>query len=615
MSAMLQTAAIQPPVKTAYFTDSPSFKGRMWKLPDYDRTLASRMMQAYGIPDMVAALLAGRGVGFDGVTGFLTPTMRDHFPDPLKLTAMREAAMDVAAAIMAGEKIGILADFDVDGATSTGILTRFLRGAGQADVPLYIPDRLSEGYGPNNKAFEYLKEKGCTWAVVADSGTTAFSQLQHATDIGLKTVILDHHEAEATLPAATHVVNPKRRDDTSGYTMLAACGVSFLFAVAVNTVLRTRGHYTDGRAEPDLKGLLDLVALGTVCDMVPMTGPNRLLVKAGFARMAARANPGIHALLTVGKITEVPDPGHAGFVLGPRINAGSRVHQSDLGARLLSTDDAEEAMRLAWLLDDCNLKRREMQKGMLSHAAARVKAFGYENDPVILLDDPEWHPGLVGLVAGDIKERFGKPACIVGYAENEAGVREGRGSGRSVAGVNIADSFIAARAEGILVKGGGHAMAGGFTVMPDRIRDLREFLKGHIGAQSVNLPSCPETMVDAVMSVRSLTVDLAKLVHGAVAPYGSGHPEPCFVLTDVLVTHADIVGTNHVRLTVRDRDGGPTVKAVAFRAAETPLGKFLLQDARSAPVPVHLLGQVHINSWQGRESAEFHISDAVSGYV
>lgn len=612
---MLQTAQNLPePSGTEYFASTPSFKGRMWKLPAYDRALSARMAQAYGLPEMVAALLVSRGIGFDGVEGFLSPNIKTHFPDPLKLTAMREAVTDIARAVMAGEKVGILADFDVDGATSSAILTRFLKAVGQADVPLYIPDRLSEGYGPNNKAFEWLKETGCSWVLIADSGTTAFSQLAHATDIGLKTVIIDHHEAEETLPAATYVVNPKRRDDASGYTMLAACGVSFLFCVALNTVLRAEGWYKD-RAEPDLRQWLDLVALGTICDMVPMTGANRLLVRAGFSKMAARANPGIDALLTVGKITEVPDPSHAGFVLGPRINAGSRVHQSDLGAKLLATDDPEEALRLAWLLDDCNIKRRAMQKEMVSHAAARVKAYGYENDPVILLDDDTWHPGLVGLVAGDMKERFGKPACVVGYADAEDGTREGRGSGRSVTGINIAESFIAARAEGILIKGGGHAMAGGFTVAPDRIKDLREFLKVHIGAQAANLPPCPESAVDAVMSARALSVDMAKLVQGAVAPYGAGHPEPTFVLTDVIVLNADIVGATHVRCTVRDRDGGPSVKAVAFRAVDTPLGKYLLTEAKNAAVPLHLLGAVHLNVWQGRESAEFHISDGFVGFV
>lgn len=586
----------------------------MWKRPSYDAALAARMAQAHNLPEMVAALLAARGVAFEGVEAFLAPSMRHHFPDPLQLKGMNDAAAEVARAIMAGQKIGILADFDVDGATSAAILTRFLRAAGAAEVPLYIPDRLSEGYGPNNKAFEWLKGQGCTYVLIADSGTTAFGPVQHATDIGLKTIILDHHEAEAILPAATHVINPKRKDCESGYTMLAACGVSFLFCVAVNTILRAEGFYNN-HAEPNLSQWLDLVALGTICDMVPMTGANRLLVRAGFSRMATRVNPGIDALLTVGKITDVPDPGHCGFVLGPRINAGSRVHQSDLGAKLLATDDKEEAMRLAWLLDDCNVKRREMQKDMVSHAAARVKAFGYDADPVILLDDPEWHPGLVGLVAGDIKERFGKPACVVGYADGEDGSREGRGSGRSIAGINIADAFIAGRNAGILIKGGGHAMAGGFTIDPSRIKDFREFLKTHIGDQSRHLPAHPEIAVDAVMGASAITMNLAKLVHSAVAPYGAGHPEPTFVLSNILVLHADVVGTNHVRCTLRDRDGGPTIKAVAFRALETTLGRFLMKDAKNSPHPVHLLGSVQINSWQGRESAEFHIADGYQGYI
>lgn len=603
------SALPEPMLERQYFMDSPSFKGRLWTQPTYDRAMANRLAQAHGLPEMVAALLTARGVGMEGVSAFLSPSLKD-FPNPLNLFGMEKAALEIAKSIISGQKIGILADFDVDGATSTGILTRFLRFLGVSDIPLYIPDRLSEGYGPNNKAFEYLKGVSCDWVLIADSGTTAFGPVQYAADLGLKTVILDHHECEATLPAADHLINPKQKDDSSGYTMLAACGVSFLFCVAVNSALRALGFYKDGRAEPDLRSMLDLVALGTVCDMVPMTGPNRLFVKAGFSKMASRKNAGIDALLTVGKITAVPDPTHAGFVLGPRINAGSRVHQSDLGAKLLSTDDKDEALRLAWLLDDCNIKRRAMQKDMVAHAAARVSAFGYENDAVIVLDDPEWHPGLVGLVAGDMKERFGKPACVIGYAEGE-----GRGSGRSISGINIANSFIAAREAGVIVKGGGHAMAGGFTVLPDRIPDFREFMKAHVGAQSQNLPAHPESPVDAVMNVRALSIDLARLVHGSMAPYGAGYAEPSFVLTDVLVVNADIVGTNHVRCTIRDRDGGPTVKAVAFRAGETPLGKFLLTQARDSAVPIHLLGAVQINAWQGRESAEFHIADGWVGYI
>ncbi len=590
---------------------TPSLKGRLWRLPQYDRAFATRLCQAYGLQEAVGSFLAARGIGFDAVESFLTPRIKDHFPDPNALKDMPAAAVALANAIRAGEKIGVLADFDVDGATSAAILTRFLRAAGQADVPLYIPDRLSEGYGANARGMEALKAQGCQWVIIADSGTTAFAALDHATAIGLKTVIVDHHEAEEKLPAATFIVNPKRRDCTSGYTMLAACGVSFLLCVAVNAALRRNGHYGTGKAEPDLRQWLDLVGLGTVCDMVPLTGPNRLFVKAGFAAMALRKNCGIAAILQIANMNQPPEPFHAGFVLGPRINAGSRVHKSDLGAQLLSTDDMEEAIRLAWLLDDCNEKRKSLQKDMLAHAVARVKAYGFDNDPVILLDDPEWHPGLVGLVAGDLKERFGRPACVIAYADSDMGVREGRGSGRSVAGVNIASSFIDARTAGILVKGGGHAMAGGFTVMPDRIKDLRAFLNDHIGRQKLAVPTVQEQAADGVMTVRSMSVDLARVLSAQAAPFGVGNPEPSFILANAVVLHADIVGTSHVRCTIRDVEGGTTVKAVAFKAAETPLGQMLLNDARGGAFPVHLMGSVQVNEWQGRTSAEFHISDAM----
>lgn len=598
-----------------YFLPHPSFKGRQWLLPDLDEAQALRMAQAYGLPPLIAGLLTSRAVPFDAVEAFLNPRMRD-FPDPHRLTAMEAAAQDVAAAIMRGEKIGILADFDVDGATSAAIMTRFLKAAGQEIVPLYIPDRLSEGYGPNTRAFDVLKSQGCTWVTVLDSGITSFGPLAHAASLGLHVLVVDHHEPEQTLPVATHIVNPKRYDDTSNYNMLAACGLTFLTCVAINGALRRAGYYQQtGRSEPPLKDHLDLVALGTICDMVPMTGPNRLFVKFGFQQMAARKNPGIDAILRVGKVTDLPEPYHAGFVLGPRINAGSRVHHSDLGAQLLSTDDVDEANRLAWLLDDCNTKRRAMQKEMVTHAAARVRAYGYDQDPVIVLDDPEWHPGLVGLAAGDLKERFGKPAFVIGYADVEGGGREGRGSGRSVTGINIASALIEARQQGLLIKGGGHAMAGGLTIDPDLIKPFREFMKVNIAAQASLLSPTPRVQVDGVFGVRALTLDLAKLVHGAVAPFGAGHTEPLFVLSNVQVMSADIIGQSHVRLNVRDKDGGPTLKAVAFKAADTPLGKFLLAEARDSVAPVHLAGHVQVNSWQGRESAEFHVTDATVGYV
>lgn len=596
--------------KAPYFTEAPSFKGRLWRVQGEACALSERMVGAYGLPDVVARLLASRGVTFEGVEGFLNPRMKDHFPNPCLLRNMEGASDALSAAIISNKKIGILADFDVDGATSAAILMRFLRSVGLSDIPLYIPDRLNEGYGPNNTAFQYFKDNGCDWVLIADCGTTAFAPLSFARELGLKTIILDHHEAEATLPECDFLVNPKQAGDSSGLDMLAACGVCFLFCVAVNTALKRAG-----REGVDLRQWLDLVALGTVCDMVPMLGANRLFVKAGFTRMAARENVGINALLEVGKIDVVPDPSHAGFVLGPRINAGSRVHQSDLGAQLLSTDDPAEAKRLAWLLDDCNTRRRAMQKDIMAHASARVQAFGYDKDPVIVLDDAEWHPGLVGLVAGDIKEKFGKPTCIIGYAEGGDGRKEGRGSGRSVNGINIADAFMAARAEGLLIKGGGHAMAGGFTIEPDKIKDFREFMKAYVGTQAKVLPPYPESVVDGVLAVRSVTIDLAKVLHGPMAPYGAGHEAPNFVLKNVMVLHADIVGNSHVRCTIRDRDGGNSIKAVAFRAAGTELGKFLLEGARDSAVPVHLLGAIQINSWQGRESAEFHISDGCVGYI
>lgn len=575
-----------------------------WVLPAVDEAQVAQMVQAHGVPDMVARMLSARGVGVAGFQSFLQPTLSQDFPDPLRLKGMRDAAAELTASILAGRKFALFADFDVDGATSTAILVRFFRYLG-IDMPFHIPDRLSEGYGPNIPALKKLQEQGAEIVILADCGTTAFDVVEQARGMGLDIVILDHHEAEDKLPIANHIINPKRKDDESGYDMLAACGVSFLLCVALNASLRDAGYFGDRPPAP-MKSWMDILALGTVCDMVPLTGPNRLFVKYGLEQMAETENPGLRALMDVAGVKGAPDPYTCGFMLGPRINAGGRIHKADLGATLLSTDDAEAAKNIAWTLNDCNDKRKDMQAEMMDQAMRMVVDRGLDQHPAILVGDESWHPGLNGLVAGRLVEKYKRPAAVIAYTPGHDHALEGRGSGRSVPGINIASAFIDARNRDLLIKGGGHAMAAGFTILPDRVEPFRDFFLDHIARQAAGQVEVSETAVDGVLSVRGATLDLVKTLQ-QVGPFGQANPEPLFILPHVRVQSVDIVGADHVRLQIGDSDGGGRMKAMAFRAAENPVGQALL-SARGGNM--HLLGRLKINEWQGRESVELHVEDA-----
>lgn len=584
-----------------------SLKDSRWVFPAVEQDVVARIAQLHSLPEYVARMLHIRGVGPDDVESFLYPTLRAHFPDPFSLKGMKDFAEEAARRIIDHSTIGILADFDVDGSTSAAILTRFLRHCGMMP-PIYIPCRLNEGYGPNINAVQALKNDGAEMIIMVDCGTTSFEAVTAARNLGMGVAIFDHHEQEATLPDANHVINPKRSDDTSGLGMLAACGVTFLSCVAINSVLKREKFYEKrGLSEPNMKQWIDLVGLGTVCDMVPMTGPNRLLVRAGFHQMAMKTNAGIRALCEVGNLESAPKFSDAGFVLGPRINAGSRVHKSDLGARLLSTDDIDEARSIAYLLDECNEQRKSIQSKMMKEAIEKVEKDGLDQHAVIIVGDADWHPGLSGLVAGRLKERYGKPAICVTYAENTEGVLEGRGSGRSIPGVNLAQSFIEARNQELLVKGGGHAMAGGFTVMPDRLPDFREFLSKNITAQMEHIDLTQETVIDGIASIRGAQSQFVRLVTDHIGPFGPQNTEPVFALANVRIGVADVLKDKHIRVQMSDWEGGPRMKAMFFYGIGTKIGDTLLNHGQRL---LHLAGQFQINSWQGRESVEFLISDA-----
>lgn len=560
------------------------------------------LAQRLGLPDVLCRVLTSRGVDLEAADGFLNPTLRAALPDPSHLKDMDSAAERIARAVRDGETIAIFGDYDVDGATSTALLHRFLSAVG-GKPRVYIPDRMVEGYGPNAPALLALKREGASLCITVDCGITAFAPLEAAMAAGLEMLVIDHHVAEPTLPRAVAVVNPNRLDETSPHGTLAAVGVAFLLVVAVNRTLRQAGWYA-ARPEPDLLQWLDMVALGTVCDVVPLTGLNRCLVAQGLKVMAQRRNAGMAALADVARLDEAPTAYHLGFLMGPRVNAGGRVGRADLGTRLLSTDDPAEAAALAQELDRYNTERKQIELAVQDQALAQVEH--HADGPLLVAVGQGWHPGVIGIVAGRLKERFHRPALVI--ALDEAGI--GKGSGRSITGFALGPAVIAAHQAGLLINGGGHAMAAGFTVEREKLPTFRDFIAERAaqwladGGRAV-----PVLSIDGALRPGGATLDLLEVL-GRVGPFGVGNPEPRFVFPAARIVAADVVGESHVRCQIADADGR-RLKAIAFRALETPLGQGLLQ-ARSAPL--HIAGHLRIDRWQGAEKVQLLIDDAAIAF-
>ena len=580
-----------------------SLTGRHWveRLDERGRLTALAIAQRHELPDIVARVLAGRGVGIDEVPSFLEPTLRDLIPDPSTITDMDKAAGRIADAIVAGEKIAIFGDYDVDGATSAAVLARFLRHQG-LDPEIYIPDRLFEGYGPNTEALQKLAANGARLVVTVDCGSTSATALAAGRDLGLDIVVVDHHQLGAELPPAVAVVNPNRQDDLSRLGHLAAVGVTFLTTIAVNRILRRRGWYGAERSEPDLLGVLDLVALGTVCDVVPLIGLNRAFVAKGLLAMALRGNRGIAALADVARLGGPLSPYHLGFVLGPRINAGGRIGDAALGARLLVNEDPAECEALAAELDRLNKERQAIETLMLEEAVAEADAeIGKGEGPaVVVTASSKWHPGVVGLIASRLKDRFSRPAIAIAFQPNGVG----SGSARSIIGVDIGHAIREAVERGILVKGGGHAMAAGLTVERGRLGDLRAYLEGRLWAPVHRSDEGDGLHIDAALSARGATVDLVDLMERA-GPFGAGHAEPVIVLPAHRIAYAEAVGNGHVRVALAAGDGA-TLKAVAFRASDRPLGRALLERRGGI---IHAAGVLSVDQWQGRRTATLRLLD------
>lgn len=575
-----------------------SLSGRRWIWRDGQSRIGIGIAQRHGVPEIVGRLLAARGLGIEDAAHFLEPTLRALLPDPSILADMDVAATRIAHAVTQGETVAVFGDYDVDGACSGALMVSLLRDLG-CTVYTHVPDRIAEGYGPNAPALQALVVRGARLIVCVDCGTAAAAALEmvkgHA-DV----VVIDHHKAEGPPPRILATVNPNRVDCGSGLTTLCAAAVAFMTAVATVRTLRRSGFFAR-RAEPDLLGLLDLVALATVCDVMPLTGLNRALVRQGLKVMARRARPGLAALLDIAETRNRPTAMTCGFGLGPRINAAGRISEADLGLRLLLCQDPIEARALAATLDAVNRQRQEVEAAMLESALAAASEQAAAGHAALLVSNVDWHPGVVGIVAGRLKERFNRPACVAGIADGFA-----RGSGRSVAGLDLGSVVIAARQAGILTSGGGHPMAAGFALRTERLAEFHAVLNERLAAASA-LPSAADLAVEGTLAVLGATAALAQQV-ARLAPFGNGNEEPIFVLQRARVVRAHRVGRDGtaIRAFVEGEGGGARLKAMLFRARDGALSEALLRPG----APLHLAGLLRAETWNGASNPGFVVTDA-----
>ena len=583
-----------------------SATGRAWRdrLDERGAVRALDIAQRHELPELLARILAGRNIETDAVAAFLDPTIKHAMPDPHVLTAMKEAAERIADAVTRSESVAIFGDYDVDGTTSAALLARYLRQCGLAPI-IHIPDRLFEGYGPNIEAVRGLAERGAKLLVCVDCGTTSIEPLVEAKKLGLNTVVIDHHQADEALPPAVAIVNPNRRDDLSGLGHLAAVGLTFMTVVALNRVLRGRGFWHAGRPEPDLLALLDDVALGTVADVVPLIGLNRAFVAKGLIALRRRERAGHVSLMDVARLSGPPEAWHLGFLLGPRINAGGRIGRADLGVKLLLEDDPIEAAKIAGELDRLNQERQVIEQGTLAQAEAEASAaLGIEEKGAVVVTAAEgWHPEVVGIVAGRLKEKFGRPAFAI--AIEPGGI--GTGSGRSIAGVDIGRAVRRAVSEGLLLKGGGHAMAAGVTLRKSALAELRAFLEATLGADVETARRSNGLMIDGAVTAAAANAELVAMIERA-GPFGSGNPEPVIALPAHTVTYAEEMGQAHMRVRLKSADGSG-LNAIAFRSAGQKLG-IALRNSRGQRV--HAAGTFALDRWQGEERVQFKLTDIAS---
>lgn len=580
--------------------DGKSITGQSWALQEADDAIVRDISLKANVSDFTARLLASRGVGAEEAEDFLEPSLRKLMPDPSSFLDMDKAAGLILDAMGRGDKITVFADYDVDGGTSAAQLIHWAREMGH-EFGLYVPDRISEGYGPSVDALIGLKEQGVDLVITVDCGAAAMSPLQAAHEAGLPVIVIDHHQMDPLhIPPAAALVNPNHPEDTSGQGHLAAAGVVFVMLAALNREARKRGK----NDLPDLRKLLGLTSLGTVCDVVPLQGVNRAFVRQGFKVINQRQNPGLSTLCEVSGLgTDEPFSTYqAGFVVGPRINAGGRIGQADLGAKLLSDKGDGELISMAQTLDGLNKERREMQDVMLSEA---LELADQEPDdaPMIILSRPNWHPGLIGIVAGRLKDRFYKPAIVIGELDDGTA----KGSGRSISGVDLGAAVTAARKAGLLTSGGGHAMAAGLSAQSDKLATLKAFLFAHVQDDVQKARADRALKIDAIVQPAAANLELLDEID-RIGPYGAGHPQPVFALEALTLSYAERLRGGHVRFSFRD-GGGQILSGICFRADETEIGQALLSGHERL---FHVAGRFRRNSWKGRVKVDFQLADLKS---
>lgn len=585
--------------KRAFLDVEHSLSGRFWqeRLDSAGRNQALAIAQTTGISDLVARVLAGRGVGLDNAERFLNPSIRELMPDPSTMTDMDQAAERIVQAIQNKERIAIFGDYDVDGASASALVAKFL-SAFSIDHEIYIPDRIFEGYGPNPDAIDQLVERGAKLIITVDCGATSFEALDAAKTNGVDVIVLDHHQMGVEMPHALALVNPNRQDDLSGLTYLCAGGVVFMALVAVQRLLRQKKL----EPGPNLLEMLDMVALATICDVVPLQGLNRAFVVKGMEVMRQGRNIGLAALAKIARLDGPITPYHLGFVLGPRINAGGRIGDAALGSKLLANDDPELAETIALKLDELNKQRQAAEAVMLEEAVSEGEAeMGEGEGPSILVTARKgWHPGIVGLLASRLKDRFSRPTFAIAFDGNG----KGSGSGRSIVGVDLGAAVRAAVEEGILIKGGGHAMAAGLTIEHSKLGAFRAFMDERLKAEVANTSDHLKLKIDGALTARSAHLGFFELLEKA-GPYGAGHSQPIFAFPNHRVNNVRVVGRDHVSFVIEGGDG-KSLKAIAFKQADSPLGQALINGQSRN---FHIAGILSADYWQGSKRIQLRVLD------
>lgn len=578
---------------------SSSASGRSWLLRDHTEREVDELARIYKLPQIVAKCLAGRGITAETANAYLNPSFREQFPEPSDFADMDKAIAIILQAVMDKTAITIFADYDVDGATSSAQLRRWLQQMGNASA-LYVPDRLTEGYGPSAMAFDTIKGQGAELVIIVDCGAVSHDAIAHAKSIGLTIVVLDHHlMGEGAMPMADALVNPNRNDDTSGLGYLAAAGLVFILLAGLNRKARETGMFTN-ESEPDLMKLAELAALGTVCDVAQLIGFNRVLVAQGLKTMRLLHTSGLAALAEVGEIEPPFSTYHAGFVFGPRINAGGRIGKSDLGAELLASDDGARCAEIAAELDRLNIERKAIEKQVQEQAEAMAEQ-QMPDAAILVVAGTGWHPGVIGIVAGRLKDKYNRPTVVIALGDDGLG----HGSGRSVSGVNLGEAFSRAVKSGVLIKGGGHAMAGGLTLRADKVEQFRAFLTADIGAAALEAGSARKLKIDAIAGLHAVDMELA-IALARSEPFGMGNPEPVLAFSRVFIAYAQELNGGHVRCRLETELGDASLSAICFRAKDRELADILLDRSGNA---CHVAGKLRIDRWKGREKLNFQIED------